>query len=389
VEPDENFTVNLSNPVGAGVTIADGQAVGTITNDDAAAPTLPTLSIGDVSVSEGNSSTKLATFTVTLSAPQAAGVYFDATTASGSAEAGTDFVGKSTAAIKMAAGITSQTFRVTINGDTAAEPDETFTVNLSNPVGATIADGQAVGTITNDDAAAVTMARFATGGLVDDIDDGNRGPQLSKRDYTLLLAHTARQLCARTGVATLVGVDDIENRNVLADLADAANATCAGQPRYQAVMAEKSSTGFLVEAASDTDARGVQVIAAPRLDARSGMSELTVQASGLARPLTLLLPKALPTEPKARSAQLLALGQRVIATLKADPQAQLVLIGGVTMNPLMDLSARELARLKGQVLPAERILLSPALQRDFGHSTLQYLPSTEKAAAAQVLHLQQ
>jgi hypothetical protein len=385
VEPNETFVVNLSNPVGA--TIADGQAVGTITNDDV--PALPTLSISDVSVSEGNSSTKLATFTVTLSAPQAAGVYFDAATANGSAVAGTDFVGKSTAAIKIAAGITSQTFRVTINGDTTVEPDETFVVNLSNAVGATIADGQAVGSITNDDAAPLMAARFSAGGLVDDLDDHNNAVRLSTREYTLLLADTARQLCTRTGAATLIGVDGVENRAVLADLAEAANLSCAGTPRYQAVMAEQGSTGFLLEAASDADARGVQVLTAPTLDAKAGVAELTVQASGHARPLTLLLPQALPTDAKARSAQLLALGQRVSATLKADPQARLVLIGGVTLNALLDLSSRDVAKLKGQALPAERILLSPALQREFGKSTVEYLPATAKAAAAQVLHLQQ
>ena len=87
--------------------------------------------------------------------------------------------------------------------------------------------------------------------------------------------------------------------------------------------------------------------------------------------------------------QLVALGQRVAATLKADPQAQLVLIGGVTLNALVDLSARDAPKLKGQPLPTERILLSPALQREFEHSTVEYLPPSDKAAAAQILHLQQ
>src|SRR5207245_2485311 len=38
-----------------------------------------------------------------------------------------------------------------VNGDTTAEPDETFFVNLSSPTNATIADNQGVGTIVNDD----------------------------------------------------------------------------------------------------------------------------------------------------------------------------------------------------------------------------------------------
>jgi thermitase len=51
------------------------------------------------------------------------------------------------------AGATSGTIGVTINGDTTVEPPETFTVTLSSPVGATIADGSATGTILNDDIA--------------------------------------------------------------------------------------------------------------------------------------------------------------------------------------------------------------------------------------------
>jgi hypothetical protein len=103
----------------------------------------------------------------------------------------------------------------------------------------------------------------------------------------------------------------------------------------------------------------------------------------------LVLPQVLPTESKARGAQLQALGQRVAAKLKADPQAELVLIGGVTLNALLDLSARDAPKLKDKAPPAERILLSPALQREFEHSTVEYLPATAKDAAAQILHLQQ
>src|SRR5205823_13043755 len=61
-EPDETFFVRLSSPSNA--SIADGEGVGTILNDD----TLPSLSIRDVSVVEGNSGTTNAAFVVTLSA---------------------------------------------------------------------------------------------------------------------------------------------------------------------------------------------------------------------------------------------------------------------------------------------------------------------------------
>lgn len=47
---------------------------------------------------------------------------------------------------------------VVVRGDTTVESNETFVVNLSNPVGATIADGSGMGTITNDDVAPVLPA---------------------------------------------------------------------------------------------------------------------------------------------------------------------------------------------------------------------------------------
>ncbi|MBK8284247.1 MAG: hypothetical protein IPK97_04875 [Ahniella sp.] len=60
--------------------------------------------------------------------------------------------------LNFADGDTSETIPVTINGDMTVEPDETFTMTLSNPVGGTIADGSGQGTITNDDAAANTFS---------------------------------------------------------------------------------------------------------------------------------------------------------------------------------------------------------------------------------------
>jgi chitinase len=64
-------------------------------------------------------------------------------------------------------GATSGTFTVHINGDTTAEPNETFTVTLTNPVGGTLGDGTATGTIANDEAsisiADVTQAEGNTG----------------------------------------------------------------------------------------------------------------------------------------------------------------------------------------------------------------------------------
>jgi hypothetical protein len=144
-EVNETFTLALSNPAGA--TIADGSGTGTITDDDPA----PSLSIGDVSLAEGNTGTTTATFTVSLSAASGKTVTFDWATAAGTATAGADYVTAS-GSRTIAAGATSTTIAITVNGDTVDEADETFTLALSNPANAAIADGSAVGTITDDDA---------------------------------------------------------------------------------------------------------------------------------------------------------------------------------------------------------------------------------------------
>ncbi|HUQ32737.1 MAG TPA: Calx-beta domain-containing protein [Pyrinomonadaceae bacterium] len=113
-------------------------------------PTTPTLSISDATVTEGNTGTTNATFTVTLSAASASAVTVKYDTANGTATAGSDYQSAG-GTLTFAPGETSKTITVAVNGDTTAESDETFAVNLSNPTNATVADGQGIGTIKNDD----------------------------------------------------------------------------------------------------------------------------------------------------------------------------------------------------------------------------------------------
>jgi Calx-beta domain/Peptidase family M23 len=143
-EIGERFYLNLSNPVSA--VIADSRAIGTIINNDPK----PTVSVSDAAVSEGNSGTTSMVFTLTLSVPSGAATKVGFATADNSATGGSDYVAKAATAT-IPAGTTSKTVKVTIKGDTLSEPEETFTVNLSSPVGTTIIDSQGVGAIRNDD----------------------------------------------------------------------------------------------------------------------------------------------------------------------------------------------------------------------------------------------
>ena len=143
-ESEETFTVELSAPSGA--TVADGTATGTITDDDEP----PTLSIDDApAVSEDEA----AEFTVRLSAPSGAAVSVSYRTVDGTALAGSDYVAAS-GTLRFEPGETAQAITVTVLDDGESESEETFTVELSAPSGATVADGVGVGTITDDDEAA-------------------------------------------------------------------------------------------------------------------------------------------------------------------------------------------------------------------------------------------
>jgi glucose/arabinose dehydrogenase len=115
------------------------------------------LSIGDVTVSEGNSGTRTATFTVTRSGAANPTVTVSYATANGTATAGSDYVATA-GSLSFSSGVTTRSLSVVVNGDTTVEPNETFFLNLSSPSGATLSDAQGQGTLTNDDASTPTRA---------------------------------------------------------------------------------------------------------------------------------------------------------------------------------------------------------------------------------------
>jgi len=109
------------------------------------------LSIADMSIAEGNSGSKLATFTLNLNGPADFPVTVNFATAPGTAIAGSDFQSTSGVAT-IPLGQTSTTITIPILGDATGEPNETFLVSLSGVSdGAVISDGQATGTILDDD----------------------------------------------------------------------------------------------------------------------------------------------------------------------------------------------------------------------------------------------
>ncbi|HVM68232.1 MAG TPA: Calx-beta domain-containing protein, partial [Gaiellaceae bacterium] len=109
-----------------------------------------TVAVADVSITEGDSGTKLVTITVTLSRAAAVNVTVGYATSNGTATAGSDYYATS-GTLTFAPGQTVRTFTVTIVGDRSKEPNETFLVHLTGATVATIARGTATVTILDDD----------------------------------------------------------------------------------------------------------------------------------------------------------------------------------------------------------------------------------------------
>ncbi len=162
--PTASMSFSFSAPTTPGsysysaTVIADGAADGRAqTSITVIGASLPTVSIGDALVTEGNSGTTTASFPVTLSSPAVGTVGVAYATADGSAKAGSDYTATS-GTVTFANGESSKTVNVTVSGDTVHEGNETFFVDISSASGATIADGQAVGTILDDDGAGPDVA---------------------------------------------------------------------------------------------------------------------------------------------------------------------------------------------------------------------------------------
>lgn len=128
-----------------------GEAAPTMAGFVASIPnSSPTLSINDVTVTEGNAGTRNASFTVSLSAPAPGPVTFDLFTNHGTA-IGADYVVRTQNGLSIPAGQSSLVFDVVVRGDVEVEFDEVFGLNARNVVGAKVLDGQGVATITNDE----------------------------------------------------------------------------------------------------------------------------------------------------------------------------------------------------------------------------------------------
>ena len=135
---------------GIDVDWSDGETIRVRLTKPAAEDTsaAPGLSVADARVREA-AGAELA-FRVTLDAAQGSAVSVRYATSDGTAVAGSDYVA-ARGAVRFAPGQTSKTVRVLVLEDAHDDNGETMTLTLSSPFGATLADGQATGTIENTD----------------------------------------------------------------------------------------------------------------------------------------------------------------------------------------------------------------------------------------------
>jgi Calx-beta domain-containing protein len=143
-EVDETFKMNILS-ASPGI-ITAGQSTATILDDDPP----PSVSINDVSISEGNFGVRSLNFAVSLSAASGKQITVSYATADDMAKAVDDYT-PATGAVTISPGQTTSPITIQLTVDTLSEDNETLVVNLSNPVNATIADGIGIGTISNDD----------------------------------------------------------------------------------------------------------------------------------------------------------------------------------------------------------------------------------------------
>ena len=176
-EYEEYFLVRVFNATHAAIT--DSQAEGTIIDQN----DLPRATIADTEAVEGAGS---AEFTVTLSHASTAPITFlystiEGATIDGAAKDPDDYVAITDGSLTMltvAANTTSATFTVTLVDDSITEPDETFSVRLRNPSGATLIDAESIATIIDDDG----LPRFV-------ITDSRADETDSSIEFTVTLSH--------------------------------------------------------------------------------------------------------------------------------------------------------------------------------------------------------
>lgn len=211
---DQITAIDLS-PVGDGtvtlsVTLTDTAGnIGSLTTDTATKDTIARITVNNPSIAEGDSGATILQYTVSLSSPKTSVVTLDIATSDRTATSGSDYTALGTTTLTFNAGDVTKTVDITLSGDTALETNETLNLNLTNATGPSIiSDATGVGTITNDDSAAVTIADISgnendgaititatldnavQGGFTVDVNTADVTATIANSDYTAITNRT-------------------------------------------------------------------------------------------------------------------------------------------------------------------------------------------------------
>lgn len=139
------FTVLVTSACGGG-----GGGGGGGSSNPAPAPVVPTVSVANAAIDEGNSGNAAVNVGVALSQSTTSTVSVNFATADGTARSGADYQATS-GTLTFAPGETAKTITIQVIGNSRFEAEKTFSVTLSSPSGATLGSASATVTIRNDD----------------------------------------------------------------------------------------------------------------------------------------------------------------------------------------------------------------------------------------------
>ena len=238
VESNERFFINLFNPVNG--TIVDNQSTFTIRNDDAV---IPNVTVSDVTIAEGALGERTRVdFSVQLSGPTTQPVSVNFNTMDGTARLSEGDYEAQQGTLTFTPGDTQRIVTVIFNGDFDVEGDEFLFLNLSNPVGANILDGQGRALVINDDAAIPNISISNT-----QVIEGSTGERTPAIFEITLSGPTTQDVTFdfATGFASAISTTDVS----------AAAATAAAVGATSSTVADfEAASGTVVIPAGETSA---------------------------------------------------------------------------------------------------------------------------------------
>ncbi len=264
--PSETATLTISNPSG-GITLGSTASLDILLVDNEMPPTI---TVNDLTVSEDAGT---ASFMVSLSQVSGLDTRVSCQTASDSATADEDYTGISATVLTIPSGSPSGEVTVTVTDDETDESDETFTLDLSQPVNAMILDNHGTCTITDNDSKpeivfALTDSSFsensgtcvvmAVASVLPHYDVTIAlefsGTAVKGIDYTASDDSLIIPAGSISSMLTLTGIDDTENEadeKVIIDIVSVTNGTESGTQQISTAVTDDDAIPAVSFAVAD------------------------------------------------------------------------------------------------------------------------------------------